>query len=202
MTETPGPEGKPVHNDPPHDGTRRTWVLIAVAFCVFWAFYLTLFGPRPRAPKLELSGNGERASYDWTILDLADRPVSFAQFKGKPVFLNIWATWCGPCVQEMPSIARLADEPRLKDKGIAFVCVSTDESSVEVRRFLEGRSWHMSFFRTEQVPSAFYTDGIPATFIIAADGRIAAAEVGSAQWDRPEVVAILEKLAGEASKAP
>jgi thiol-disulfide isomerase/thioredoxin len=188
--------------DPPRNGSPWPWVLVAVAFCVFWALYLMLFGPGPRAPKLEASGKGEPASYDWTLLDLEDKPVSFARFQGQPVFLNIWATWCGPCVREMPSIARLADDPRLKGKGIAFVCVSTDEASAVVRRFLEGRSWHMSFFRAEAVPAAFYSDGIPATFIIAPDGRIAASEVGAAQWDTPEIVALLEKLAAATPKAP
>ena len=84
------------------------------------------------------------------------------------MFLNVWATWCGPCVQEMPSIARLADDPRLKGKDIAFVCVSIDQSSAAVRTFLEGRPWRMSFFRAEDIPPVFSTDGIPATYIIAA----------------------------------
>jgi thiol-disulfide isomerase/thioredoxin len=188
--------------DPPRENSTRTWLLIAVAFCGFWAVYLAFFGPRPRAPSLKSSGMSEPASYDWTLLDLQDQPVSFARFKGKPVFLNIWATWCGPCVKEMPSIASLADDPRLQGKEIAFVCVSIDESTEPVRGFLEGRSWHMSFFRAEKVPPVFLTDGIPATFIIAPDGRIAASEVGSARWDTPEVVALLEKLSAESPRKP
>jgi thiol-disulfide isomerase/thioredoxin len=188
--------------DPPRKGSNRNWALIAVAFCLFWGFYLWLFGPRPRAARLEDSGGGRVESYDWALSDLDDKPASFARFRGKPVFLNIWATWCGPCVQEMPSIARLADDPRLKGKGIAFVCVSIDDESIKVRRFLEGRPWHMSFFRAETVPPAFSTDGIPATFIIAPDGRIVSSEVGSSSWDTPEVVALLEKLAAEAPPAP
>ncbi len=67
------------------------------------------------------------ADYDWSLMDLDGQPVSFAKFKGKTVFLNIWATWCGPCVGEMPSIAKLARNPRLQDKNIEFVCVSTDD---------------------------------------------------------------------------
>lgn len=183
--------------DTSHDRSGLTWLAIAVIFVAFWVLYLAFFGPRPRKPSLEDAGTSRPASYDWTVLDLKDRPAGFAQFKGKPVFLNIWATWCGPCVKEMPSIARLADEPRLKGKGIEFVCVSIDDSSETVRQFLEGRSWHMSFFRGEKLPAVFLTDGIPATFIIAPDGRVAASEVGSAQWDTPEVIELLERLAAE-----
>ena len=65
-----------------------------------------------------------------------------------------------------------------------------------VRDFLEGISWDMTFLRTEKVPSVFMTEGIPATFLIAADGRIAATAVGGADWNEPHVVEFLEKLAG------
>ena len=129
------------------------------------------------------------------MLDLNDQPVAFSQFKGKTIFLNIWATWCGPCVTEMPSIARLAKEPRLQDKGIEFLCLSVDDSSDKVRSFLEGRSWNMTFFRAEKLPGTFSTDGIPATFVIAPNGRIVAMQVGMEQWDKSQVVDFLEKIA-------
>jgi thiol-disulfide isomerase/thioredoxin len=186
----------------PQDRTVRTWLAIAILFSLFWVLCLAFFGPRPPKPSLEDSGTGELASYAWTSFDLEDRPATLTRFKGKPVFLNIWATWCGPCVQEMPSIARLADHPRLKGKGIEFVCISIDDSTEAVRQFLAGRSWNMHFFRAEQIPPVFLTDGIPATFIIAPDGRIAAKEIGSARWDSPETIAFLEKLAAESPRSP
>jgi thiol-disulfide isomerase/thioredoxin len=172
----------------------KTWLWIGLGFTVFWVLYLWLLGPR-RPALLENSGISRPAAYEWSPVDLNDQPVRFTRFQGKPVFLNIWATWCGPCVQEMPSIARLAQDPRLQGKGIEFVCVSIDDSTDAVRRFLEGRSWSMTFLRAEDLPPVFRTEGIPATFLIAPDGHIAAAEVGSAQWDAPEVVHFLEKLA-------
>jgi len=172
-----------------------TWLYLAAGFAVFWVLYLAFFGPRHRAV-LENSGMSQPAAYDWSLVDLDDRPVSFSRFKGKPVFLNIWATWCGPCVGEMPSIAQLALEPRLRGKNIEFVCVSIDESSGVVRRFLQGRNWNMTFLRAAELPPVFSTEGIPATFVIAADGRIVASEIGAAQWHEPRVVSFLEKVAG------
>ena len=109
------------------DDSGRKWLAIAVIFVAFWVLYLAFFGPKGRRPELEGTALADPASFDWTFRDLKDQAATFAKFKGKPVFLNIWATWCGPCVREMPSIARLADEPRLKDKGIAFVCVSVEQ---------------------------------------------------------------------------
>jgi thiol-disulfide isomerase/thioredoxin len=184
------------------DRSSFTWLAIGVIFVALWVLYLAFFGPRGRPPRLEDSGTSQPASYDWTLLDLNDRTTSFARFKGKAVFLNIWATWCGPCVQEMPSIARLAEDPQLRGKGIEFVCVSTDESTEAVRRFLEGRGWTMSFLRAEKFPSVFLTEVIPATFIIAPDGRIVAREFGSARWDTPDVVALLTKLTAEPARSP
>jgi thiol-disulfide isomerase/thioredoxin len=172
----------------------RTWLYLAGAFVVFWVLFLVFRGPRPRA-LLENSAMSQPAAYEWSLLDLDDRPVSFSRFKGKPVFLNIWATWCGPCVGEMPSIAQLAADPRLSAKNIEFVCVSTDESSAVVRRFLDGKNWRMTFLRAENLPPVFQTEGIPATFLIAADGRIMASEIGAADWRDAHVIAFLTKLA-------
>jgi hypothetical protein len=101
----------------------------------------------------------------------------------------------------MPSIARLADNPQLKSKNVQFVCVSTDESAGVVRRFLEGKNWSMTILRADRLPPVFATDGIPATFLIAADGRIAASQVGSADWSLPHVVEFLEKLSSGSPSA-
>jgi thiol-disulfide isomerase/thioredoxin len=172
----------------------RIWLLIGLAFSVFWVGYLAVLGPSRRAP-LENSGMSEPASYDWSALDLDDRPVPFSKFQGKTLFLNIWATWCGPCVSEMPSIARLAENPRLVKMPIEFVCVSTDNSSEPVRQFIRGKNWRMTFLRAESLPHVFLTEGIPSTFLIGPDGKIAATEIGSADWDDPNVASFLEKLA-------
>jgi thiol-disulfide isomerase/thioredoxin len=176
----------------------RIWWYVAIGFTVFWAVCLWLFPPRPLT-SLENSGSSTPADYNWSLVDLNDQPVLFAKFKGKTVFLNLWATWCPPCRKEMPSIEKLARNPRLQGKNIEFVCVSTDTSTEAVREYVSGRNWPMTVLRASNVPSAFYSDGIPATFLIAADGRIAAIEQGPADWSEPHVVEFLEKLAAQAA---
>jgi thiol-disulfide isomerase/thioredoxin len=179
------------------NGPGRILLYAGFGFVVFWFTYLTFFGPK-RPARLENSGMNEPAEYNWTLLDLDDQPVPFSKFKGKPIFLNFWATWCGPCVREMPSIDSLARDPRLQGKPIEFVCVSVDDDAQTIRQFLKGKDMRMTFLRIQdgKIPPVFGSQGIPMTFLIAADGRIVASELGAADWHEPEVVAFVEKMAG------
>jgi thiol-disulfide isomerase/thioredoxin len=172
----------------------RSWLIIALVFLGFWVVYLSFFAPGNRRP-LEGSGIDLPADYTWKLEDLTEQPVQFSRFKGKAVFLNIWATWCGPCVGEMPSIAKLAENPLLKSKNIEFVCVSTDDSVDTVVEFVRDKKWPMTVLHARSLPPVFLTDAIPATYIISPGGRIVAAEVGANDWNTADVVAFLEKTA-------
>ncbi len=177
----------------PAPQSKRVWWIIGLAFVLAWIIYLWVFPPGPRPPS-----PGAPADFQWKLLDLNDKPVPFSKFKGKTIFLNIWATWCGPCVREMPSIAALAANPRLKD--VAFVCASVDDSSETVREFLRGKNWSMTFLRATNRPPAYQTNGIPATFLIRPDGTLISSEVGATDWDTDENVDLLEHLARSAAQ--
>jgi thiol-disulfide isomerase/thioredoxin len=172
----------------------RIWMYVVVGLALVWMIGLALLLPGPRKT-LENGGLSTAADYDWSPVDLKDQPVPFSKFKGKTVFLNFWATWCPPCLGEMPSIVKLAKNPRLRDKNIAFVCISRDVSTEIVREFVADKNWPMTILRADTVPSAFSSDGIPTTFVIAPDGQIVAYESGAADWSEPHVVDMLEKLA-------
>jgi thiol-disulfide isomerase/thioredoxin len=178
----------------------RVWMYLGIGLVIFWILCLAVFLPA-RRNAFDNTGMSTPASYDWSPVDLNDQPVPFSRFKGKTVFLNFWATWCGPCVREMPSIEKLARNPRLQDKNIAFVCVSSDASTDTVRQFVAGKDWPMTILRTDRVPSVFYSTAIPATFIIAPDGRIATFVEGADDWSVPEAVEFLEKLSKPDSPA-
>ncbi len=77
------------------------------------------------------------------------------------------------------------------------MCISVDDEAETVRQFLNGKNYGMTFLRVKdgKIPPVFYSEGIPATFLIAADGKIAAVEVGSADWHEPRVIKFMEKLA-------
>jgi thiol-disulfide isomerase/thioredoxin len=166
-----------------------------------WFTYLYLYGPKPRrnVPDLEGTGLSRPAEFGWKLHDLEGRSQTLEEYRGRTVFLNIWATWCPPCVGEMPAIARLAAAASSPGSGlerVAFVCVSIDEDVETVRRYVAGKGWPMTVRHTspEELPPVFTTDGIPATFLIGPDGRIAAAAAGSAEWDDPSVVEFLRRL--------
>jgi len=173
---------------------------IALAVVAAWAAFLIFFGPtggagRLAPPRLEAPlGQAPRGDVAWTLSDLDGKPVDFATFRGRPVLLNLWATWCPPCVAEMPSIAALAADPKME--GVAIVCVSLDGSREAPRRFAEGKGWKMTMLHADDVPPPFLTDGIPATFVLDPEGRVVASEMGAAKWDDPSVIALLTKLAG------
>src|SRR5438876_538571 len=122
MTDTGGTMSQPTPQP------RRTWLIVGVVFAATWVLYLFVFGPRQGVrplppPRLEGSGLAPPADYGWTLYGLDGSPVEFARFQGKPVFLNLWATWCPPCRDELPAIDNLASNPRLK--GVSFVCAAT-----------------------------------------------------------------------------
>jgi thiol-disulfide isomerase/thioredoxin len=183
--------------EPSRNLNRRIW-LIAIGLLAAWIGYFQFFGQRdvPVAaylpPDLEDPGLGE-ANWDWQFQTVDGKPVDFQSYQGKPILLNFWATWCPPCVGEIPSIERLATNARLK--GVSFLAVSSEDADT-VRRFVRhGHQDLPAYYATSPPPPVFRSEAIPATFIIAPSGHIVARQVGSAQWDDPSVVEFLEKLA-------
>ena len=132
------------------------------------------------------------ADYDWTVQSLDGQDFKMADARGKVVFLNFWATWCSPCVAEMPSIQQLHE--KLKDEGVVFVCVSNEETS-KVSRFVKEKGFTFPIYTIRGAPpGVFKTRGIPTTFIISPDGKIAFRYVGSAKWDDEKSIAFINDL--------
>jgi peroxiredoxin len=173
-------------------------IVLAILAVIWVAFFQTvrnreggLGAPSLHTPKARFA-----ADFDWPLTTADGKRVSLADLRGRAIFLNVWATWCPPCVAELPAIASLAANPKLKD--VAFLAVSTEDLDT-VRRFAKSRDLALPFYVSdpEDVPQAFTTDAIPATFLIAPDGRIATAQLGSADWDDRSVVDYLVRLTSE-----
>jgi thiol-disulfide isomerase/thioredoxin len=115
-----------------------------------------------------------------------------ADFKGKLVLVNLWATWCGPCVEEMPSLDRL--QAKLGDK-LAILAISEDrQGETVVAPFLQKNGiQHLAIFLDPKAAAtnAFSAQGLPSSYLIARDGTIVGKEEGGAAWDSSEMVAKL-----------
>ncbi|MER2996607.1 TlpA family protein disulfide reductase [Pontibacter populi] len=139
--------------------------------------------------------NSEMAGSGFKMVDLQGKQVAFESLKGKVVFLNIWATWCPPCIAEMPNIQKLYD--KVGSDKIAFVMLSVDEGGMEkVKKFIGKKNYTFPVYMpASQFPQEFYSNAIPTTFIISPEGKIVAKQEGMADYDTPEVVEFLQKLA-------
>jgi thiol-disulfide isomerase/thioredoxin len=161
----------------------------------------TLPAPEFPAPdKLTLYGQADR---DWTVRSLDGKNAKLADFEGKVVFLNFWATWCAPCVVELPNIQKL--QASLKNDPVVFLLVTNEEEET-VRNFIKKKSLQLPIYlQRGPQPAVFKTTGVPATFILAPDGVIVFKRVGSAGWDDPSTATFLRallKLPSAPSPAP
>ncbi len=125
--------------------------------------------------------------------DLAGRRVRLADFAGRVVVLNFWATWCAPCVREMPSLEAL--QAALRADGLTVVAVSVDRGGADIIKPFAARlglqEMELYWDAKNTLSKAFGLTGLPTTFIIDRQGRIVGAVQGSAEWGSPEAVALV-----------
>ena len=122
------------------------------------------------------------ADYDWPLRTLDGRDTTLGELRGRPVFLNLWATWCGPCVLEMPGIQSL--QQSLGEAPVALLLVSKEDEST-VRAFVERQEWELPVYvsAADDVPEVFRSDTVPMTWVVDREGRIVFEHAGAAQWD-------------------
>jgi thiol-disulfide isomerase/thioredoxin len=151
--------------------------------------------PAPPESSLEASRALGNMPSDWMLTGLDGQELSFSSFHGKVVFVNVWATWCGPCVMEMPTILKLRET--LPRDQVEFVLLSTDKLET-MRTFLGDKGWAGPFYVPSQsLPASLTTNAIPATFVVNKRGQIVVQETGAADWSSAGVKRLLEKLARE-----
>jgi len=164
----------------------RTAASFFLAFLVGILFLGLMFG-LPNATAGAESNPKQTTVYekagDWSFKTMDGKTTAFSDFRGKVVFLNFWATWCVPCVEEMPGIQRLIGT--MKDHDVAFLLI-TDEKEEKVRGFLEKHRMDLPvYIRDRNTPDAFKTKRLPITYILDRGGNIAMRRTGSTEWDDP-----------------
>lgn len=124
------------------------------------------------------------------LSDLKGTRINLREFKGKVIFLNFWATWCRPCRQEMPSIARASK--LLAKKDLVFILASTEESD-EIIAFKDRNKYDFSFAVLGNA-EGIGIEALPTTMIFDVDGNLHFCETGSKEWDDPKSLEIIKKL--------
>ena len=132
---------------------------------------------------------------NFTLPDLNGKMVSLTDYRGKVVFLNIWATWCPPCVEEMPSMEKLYQ--KMKGQDFEILAVSIDVTGAkDVGPFMKKYNLHFpALLDTEGSIKALYqTTGVPETFIIDKQGNIAKKVIGARDWASPDAFQFIQQL--------
>jgi thiol-disulfide isomerase/thioredoxin len=128
------------------------------------------------------------------LTTLDGRPANLSQFRGKVVLVNLWASWCPPCLAEMPGLQALYQ--KTDTSKVAFVLISLDENPNKARALLKRKHYTLPvFFSAGPLPAPFTTSSIPYTVVLTPQGRVADRHSGMADYDTPEFKAALEKLA-------
>lgn len=174
----------------------RQWMVVVtvLAGLALGAWALTRFGPESGPVQV-----GSRAP-DFMVMDLAtgDSVSIRKRYKGRVTLVNIWATWCAPCREEMPSMQEAY--AKLAPRGFAIAAVSIDDgSSADVRRFARqfGLTFDILLDRSGVIQQRYQTTGVPESFLLDKDGVIVKRLIGSHNWASPANIAQIERLLGD-----
>jgi len=131
------------------------------------------------------------SSYNWKLVNSEGDIVNFESFKGKAIVVNFWATWCPPCIAEMPSFQKLYDV--YKD-DVIFLFVASDEEN-KVVNFLSKNDYTIPvYFEASSRPVEMRSNSLPTTYIINRNGEIVVDKTGAVDWNSNKVKDLLDEL--------
>lgn len=186
------------------------WSPVRIAWALFGAIALIAGGAgtyvalQPGAATVPEQGSvlrmhaSPRVFPEIAFVDGMGKPVTLANFRGRTVLLNIWATWCPPCREEMPSLDRL--QKALGGPGFEVVALSLDAGGAEeVKRFYQETGIASLAIYVDpgmRATAKLATPGVPTTLLIDGQGRELGRHAGPASWDDPEVVRLISRHLG------
>ena len=129
--------------------------------------------------KKTLAIEEKKAVVKVVLNDLNDKPINLEQYKGRTVFINFWATWCKPCIQEMPFIKTAQDI--LGKDGVVFLLAS-NESFDQINEFKKDHDYDFNFVRLVNMDE-LNLQGLPTTYIFNPKGELVFSEIGYRKWD-------------------
>ena len=124
-------------------------------------------------------------------VDLDNNEVDLSSFRGKKILINYWATWCGPCIQEMPSL--LKAQEALKAENYVFLLVS-DEAIKRISRFKDRKNYNFTYLKSTTSLASMRIFTLPTTVIFNEDGKKVKTMVGAIEWDSKQMIKKLKAL--------
>lgn len=132
--------------------------------------------------------------FEWRLVDINGNPMDLEQHKGKVVVINLWATWCPPCVAEMPSFQKLHEDYGEK---VEFLFVAEDDP-IKVTAFLERKRYTLPvYYAQSAIPDILVSKSIPTTYVVDKQGKVVIKEVGAADWNNKGMREFLDRLLAE-----
>ena len=155
----------------------------------------------PMVGSAELRPWSGKATPPLARLDLEGKSVDLKAMRGRVVLVNFWATWCEPCRDEMPSLARLQE--KLKGQPFEVLAVNFGESGPKVSDFVRKQGWTVPILLDpdKQAAGAWGAKGLPMTFLVDANGKVRYSVFGERDWSEGESLRAVEKLLAEAPRA-
>lgn len=130
-------------------------------------------------------------TYQWPLKTLSGEDVNFVNSKGKVIVVNFWATWCPPCIAEMPALQQLYDD---YNKKVEFYFVS-NESAEKLKAFMQKKGYELPVYIQEYAaPEAIRSNALPTTAVIDKSGKVVLLENGAKAWDDPKFYLFLDDL--------
>lgn len=154
-------------------------------------FFIVLITGNCRNNQASNAGTGQIEIEKVKLTNLKGESIDLKQFKGKVLFINFWATWCKPCVLEMPTIRKAMDS--LKNENIEFLFAS-DESAEEIESFEKKYSFHFNYFKANNIEELAIMV-LPTTFIFDKNGKQVFSEAGYRDWSDTKNIGMLLNLA-------
>lgn len=121
------------------------------------------------------------------------KTIDIAEQKGKVLFINFWATWCPPCIRELPSINKLRSQ--FDEKDILFLMVDVDDNYMKSSKYIRDNNYDLAVYTPAgPIPSDFLSGSIPTTVVIDKEGQVVIRQEGSADYMSPEIVEFFKEL--------
>lgn len=130
------------------------------------------------------------------LKELTNQTIDLSEFEGKAVFINFWATWCKPCIQEMPTIANAQEH--FTNENVVFLLASNEELD-QIEGFVKRHSYNFHYVRLENM-EALKIQALPTTFIFNPEGKLKFSESGFRAWDDPANIELISKIMNDHEK--